>query len=471
MSRGTLHGGWSTGRLAYIYSGCTRCISAFPANTVTRYVQKFILNRKMSFVKSFAAFAAFAAMCASLPVEDGPILAEVPAEVLFAVSEPPMHLRLPCSVTGRSQNVLYTWQKDGKPFDWSKHTDVVKTDNEGTIVFLKPKQDDEGHYQCFATSDAGVASTRMITAKRAYINLPKVTVQRHKPIEGSPVKLECAIPDSYPKPTIEWRLQLESDPKVSNEVANSRYTVAPDGALYISSVEKSDSYDNFKYVCLASSPAVTKPIVLAEHYIEGLESNKNHDYTEVVPQYLNQNQTLKVGERTYLFCIFGGNPLAHPDWFKDGEDVNNSPQDRVTRYNKSKGKRLLIRDVWLSDQGKYVCKADNEKSTPKEHSFYVTVVSAPSFDKKPPTYIAAKEGEAVTIPCSVLAVPTASISWTYNGQSLNRNGVNFNKSNENNRTVTDLRIASVKKADGGYYGCHGINENGDVYAETLLRVA
>ncbi|XP_013134249.1 PREDICTED: hemolin-like [Papilio polytes] len=425
----------------------------------------------MSFAKSFAALAALAAMCASVPVEEGPILSEAPAEVLYSLSDPSQQLRLPCSVTGRSQNVHFTWQKDGKPFDWAKHGNVVKTDNEGTIVFLKPKDGDEGHYQCFATSDAGVASTRMITVKKAYINVPKVTVQRHKPIDGSPFKLVCPIPESYPKPTIEWRLQLESDPKVSNEVANARYTVAPDGTLYISSVEKSDTYDNFKYVCLASSPAVTKPVVLAEHYIEGLEPNKGHDYSKVVPQYLNQNQTLKFGERTYLFCIFGGNPLAHPDWFKDGQDVNNSPQDRVTRYNKSKGKRLLIRDVWLADEGAYVCKADNEKSTPKEHTFYVTVVSSPSFDKKPPTYIAAKEGEKVTIPCSVLAVPTASISWTYNGHALNRNGVTFNQSNENNRTVSDVHIASVKKADAGYYGCNGINQHGDVYAETLLRVA
>ncbi|XP_068625814.1 hemolin-like [Battus philenor] len=409
---------------------------------------------------------------ACLPAEQAPTLAESPTSALFAVLDPPQPFTLPCSTNAPSQKVTYTWQKDGKPFDWSGHGNVVKREGEGSLVFLTPKASDVGHYQCFAISDYGVASTGLIEVKKAYINIPKVTVQRHKPIEGQPFKLECPIPDSYPQPKIEWRLQFESDPSVSNEVANSRYTVAPDGTLYFSSIDKSDTFDNFKYVCQASSPATTKPVVLAEHYLEGVEPNKGHDYSEVVEQYASPNLTVKVGEVTVLYCIFGGIPLGHPDWFHDGQDVNNSPKDRVTRYNKSKGKRLLIRETWLTDQGIYTCNVDNEMGKPKHHSMFLTVVSAPVFDKKPPTQLSVKEGEEVKIPCSVLAVPSASASWSHNGTPISKNeGLVIEQSSNANRTVSDIKITSAKKSDSGYYGCTVINPHGYAYAETLVTVA
>lgn len=174
------------------------------------------------------------------------------------------------------------------------------------MVFLKPTGGDEGHYQCFASSDAGVASTRIIRVARAYLTAPKVSVQRHKPIEGQTYKLDCSIPPSNPQPKIQWRLQFESDPNVSNEVADSRITISPEGTLYFSNVTKADVYDNFKYVCLATSPATPEPVVLAEHYIEALEPNNGKDFSEVVEQYSSKNMTVKVGDVTTLYCIFGG---------------------------------------------------------------------------------------------------------------------------------------------------------------------
>ncbi|CAG5057456.1 unnamed protein product [Parnassius apollo] len=330
----------------------------------------------MGILKKLTVLAAFAALCSSQPVEQKPTLEEAPSTVLFAVVDPPQQLTLPCVTTARAQNVKFSWQKDGKPFKWNT-SDVLKRDDEGTIVFLKPKDEDEGRYQCFAVSDSGVASTRIVNVKKAYLTVPKVSTQRHRPIEGQPFMLDCPIPDSYPQPKIEWKLQLETDPSVLNEVGDGRITISPDGTLWFSNITKMDVHDNFKYVCLASSPATTKPVVLAEHFIEGVEPNQGKDYSEVVEQYASQNMTVKVGEVTMLYCIFGGSPLAHPDWFKDGQDVNNSPQDRVTRYNKSKGKRLLIRETWLSDQGTYTCTVDNERGKPKEHSMYLTVVSSP----------------------------------------------------------------------------------------------
>ncbi|CAH2062248.1 unnamed protein product, partial [Iphiclides podalirius] len=426
----------------------------------------------MAVAQRIAALAALAVLCSSQPVEQPPTLTEVPASILFAESDPQQHLTLPCATTAPSQNVKFEWQKDGKPFDWGGRSDVIRRDGEGTIVLLQPKSTDEGRYQCFASSDAGVASTRMITVTKAYLPVPKIAVQRHRPVEGQPFKLDCPIPPSHPQPKIEWRLRFETDPNVSKEVSDGRITVSPDGTLWFSNVTSSDAYDNFKYTCLASSPATAEPVALAEHYIEALEPNKGQDYSEVVEQYTTENTTAKVGDVTMLYCIFGGSPLAHPDWFKDGRDTNNSPQDRVTRYNRSKGKRLLIRETWTEDQGTYTCTVDNGLGKRKEHTMYLTVVSAPVYEKKPPTYMSVKEGQEASIPCSVLGIPSPAVTWTYNATPVaKREGLTISQTVQGNRTVADLHIGRAKKTDGGYYGCHAINENGDVYAETLLHVA
>lgn len=75
-------------------------------------------------------------------------------------------------------------------------------------------------------------------------------------------------------------------------------------------------------------------------------------------------------------------PLAHPDWFFEGKNVNNKPGDRITRHNRTAGKRLLIKDTYLSDQGTYTCIANNEVGKPMNHSIYLKVVGEYGFVKK-----------------------------------------------------------------------------------------
>lgn len=65
----------------------------------------------------------------------------------------------------------YTWLKDGKPFVPTSET--VQRKDEGTLEFRKPKPSDEGQYQCFAETEHGVASSRVISYKRAYVVAPR----------------------------------------------------------------------------------------------------------------------------------------------------------------------------------------------------------------------------------------------------------------------------------------------------------
>ena len=120
----------------------------------------------------------------------------------------------------------YSWLKDGKPF--SLRSDVSQKENEGTLIFKKPVDSDEGKYQCLAETKFGVASSRIVLVKKIFIDKPQVSLQKHKPVNGKTYKLECAIPKSYPKPEISWIVKTGNEAK---PVAGAKFTISPEGKL------------------------------------------------------------------------------------------------------------------------------------------------------------------------------------------------------------------------------------------------
>ncbi|XP_041968150.1 hemolin-like [Aricia agestis] len=425
-------------------------------------VTRLLPRRKMK-VFTFLVLGAYACLCAAQPVEKLPVLIPLPDEVQYRVGSKPLILE--CYASGKVAGVKYSWKRDGKELNWKP-----TRDNEGTLIIREPTKDDEGKYQCFAESDLGIASSRVIDVKRAYIDLEKVVPQKHTPVEGRVYKLECNVPKAYPKPTIIW--VRESENGEQKPVASQRLTVSPEGTLYFSNVTKEDTDEKIKYVCLGETPALDDHAVLAEHYITNVVEDKEPKTNDVIEQYVSKDVVAKIGDVTLLYCIYGGVPLAHPDWFKDGTNVNNSPADRVTRYNKSVGKRLLIKETWLEDEGSYTCSVDNEVGKAQTHTMHLSVVSAPKFTKQPEAMVNVKKGQDVTIPCQVSGIPLPELVWTWNTAPLPQNDrILLHQSNEGNTTVADLTIKNVQENDKGYYGCRGLNENGDVYAETLLYVS
>lgn len=173
-------------------------------------------------------------------------------------------------------------------------------------MFFNPQPSDEGQYKCLVETPAGIASTRTITLKKAFINIPKVTLQEHRPIEGKPFKLECKIPESYPKPTILWKTQLVAEPSIIEDFLSQRITRSPDGALYFSNVTEEDVGDKFKYVCYAQTPASRDDVLLAEHKLVSLEKPKTPNDGELSLQYVTNDITSKVGDVTMIYCIYGG---------------------------------------------------------------------------------------------------------------------------------------------------------------------
>lgn len=198
----------------------------------------------------------------------------------------------------------FHWEKNGKPFDLNGGKDITFRPHEGTLIFKKPKETDEGLYQCFATSDEGVASSRVVSVKRTFVDIPKYTLKKHRPVEGRPFKLDCGVTKAYPQPKIEWFRQGK-DGKIV-DIKEKRLLESPEGTLYFTNVTKQDVDKDLKYVCLVETPASDEKLVAAEHIIEDLTLTKEPKTGELTPQYLSKDLTAKTGDVTMMYCIYGG---------------------------------------------------------------------------------------------------------------------------------------------------------------------
>ncbi|XP_028158570.1 hemolin-like isoform X2 [Ostrinia furnacalis] len=411
----------------------------------------------MSSKCGFVAFLALLGLGLSLAQKQAPVLKDPPTKVLYRAGKP---FELDCAVdSGDSSEITsYQW------FRYAKKVDPKAAEQSGSrLIFKAPQNTDAGDYQCQATSSAGVASTKLISVSEAFLLDPQVSTKRVKPVEGKPFKLDCNVPSGHPKPTIEWKKQSVSDSSKSETILDGRITISDNGDLYFTNATQEDVSTDFKYVCVATTPAVDGEVILAEHIVEGLEKNPKPDH-EVTQLYVTPNDaTAIVGEKTFLYCIYGSSPQAYPDWYKDGVNVNNKPEDRVTRHNRSKGKRLLIKETLLEDEGHYTCVINNELGKPENYSFHLNVVSVPEFVKKPEKRVQAKEGDDLFLPCEVKAKPAAAPVWTLNAKPVagSRRVVFSDKG---------LTINKVQKGDGGYYGCNATNIIGGNYVESYVQV-
>ncbi|GBP42749.1 Hemolin [Eumeta japonica] len=389
------------------------------------------------------------------------ITSAVPEEVLFKESTP---LALKCAASG-GPSINYRWTKNGQVFDHKQRSDVDNKE-QGTLKFSKPVKSDEGLYECFADNQMGVASTGPIAVKRTYLNAPKVNSHKVKPVRVDPFHMDCPIPDGYPKPTVEWVAQKKDDPKTKETILDRRLTLDPEGTLWFSNFTEQDVRPGYKYVCLASNPSGEEKVPVAEYEVVGLEERKEPRNAELEPQYLSKDMTVLTGPATHIYCIYGGTPLSPPDWFKDGKDTNNDDnpaQQRVTRHNRTWGKRLLIKETKMLDNGEYKCIVDNGIGKKQTHTMHLTVESKPQFVNNQAKEIKSSAGKEVLIPLKVESSPKSTVTWTYNAKPI---------TSDSRHLVTDegLTIKNLQKTDMGVYGCRAENKHGVVYAETALYV-
>lgn len=327
-----------------------------------------------------------------------------------------------------------------------------------------PQDEDLGQYQCFATNEFGVATSNSVFVRKAELNsfkdVPPISVEA---VEGEPYSLQCAAPDGWPKPIVNWLIEPTVDSGIKS-INNSRMTLDPEGTLWFSNVTRDDASKDFFYACFATSVFRSEYKIGNKVLLDVKQMGVGPAQNRVEPkkQYVTRrNEVALRGKRVELFCIYGGTPLPQTVWSKDGQRVQWN--DRITQGHY--GKSLVIRQANFDDGGSYTCDVSNGVGQAQSSTINLQINAIPYFTEEP-EIVEAAEGEEAQFNCKASGFPEPTIQWIHNGKPIAQAEPN------SRRTVTNnyIKIVDLIKKDTGNYGCNATNSLGYVYKDVYLNV-
>ena len=169
--------------------------------------------------------------------------------------------------------------------------------------------------------------------------------------------INCQPPNSVPPAVVQWL-------KDSSPITDSRFTVASNGSLLISSVMSNDAG---QYVCTATNQVldITRTSGAAQFQVFGKHTKVSHSHnfyclchfsSLVVPAITQSPQSVSIGigGSFTLTCSASGSPAPSFTWSKDGSTLANDGAHIVIN-----GGSVTVSNVVQSDVGTYTCVASN----------------------------------------------------------------------------------------------------------------
>ncbi|PVD27655.1 hypothetical protein C0Q70_12822 [Pomacea canaliculata] len=375
-----------------------------------------------------------------------PRIVEHPTDDYVAKNEP---AKLNCKAEGDPPPTI-TWYRNGERVltaadSPSSHRMLL---NSGQLFFLriihnKNAKPDVGVYYCNATNIHGSAISNNATLQLAVLrddfreNPEPVTVAA-----GDSAAFHCKPPRGEPEPKVLWR---KSGTPVA---AGGRITATDEGDLLISSVQVTDAGD---YTCLALNKGGERESVPATLTV--LEKPTFRQAPDDV--LATEDDTVE------LKCSATGDPRPTIQWQKEDGRI---PFGRARQLDDG---TLWIEKVQVSDDGIYVCMAENVAGTAKAVG-RLTVHTMPSFLIKPSNLIVGK-GRTATLQCVVTGNPPPTVFWSKGKEQHlmfpNQENGRFSVSEDGT-----FRIRDVEYQDEGQYVCQALNVLGSEKATATIEV-
>ncbi|XP_055865507.1 roundabout homolog 1-like isoform X5 [Biomphalaria glabrata] len=382
--------------------------------------------------------------CAS--EEDNPRIVEHPSDQYVARNEP---AKLLCKAEGSPPPEII-WYKNGEKVNTSKDDPAShRLLLPGELFFLriihsKSLKPDIGTYYCNATNIYGSAISRNASLILAVIrddfreNPQPVTVAT-----GETATFRCTPPKGEPEPKVLWH-------KDGNPVnPDIRVSVSTDGHLSISSVKVTDAG---KYTCVAINQAGERESTPA-----ALTVLEKPTFKEL-PDDIQAN----VEDTVELKCRASGDPTPNIQWKKEEGRI---PFGRARQLDDG---TLRIEKVQVSDEGVYVCVAENSAGT-VEAVGRLSVQTQPSFLISPKDLSVAK-GRTAILQCVVTGNPPPTLFWSLGSEHQpllfpNQNHGHFSVSADGT-----LRITNVEYRDAGTYTCQALSTMASKKSPAVLTV-
>ncbi|XP_058152098.1 neural cell adhesion molecule 2 isoform X1 [Dasypus novemcinctus] len=346
---------------------------------------------------------------------------------------------------------------------WLYHNEEVSTisDNRfamlanNNLQILNINKSDEGIYRCEGRVEArGEIDFRDIVV---IVNVPPAITMPQKSFNataerGEEITLSCRAAGS-PEPTINWYRNgklIEESEKYILKGSNTELTV-----------RNIINSDGGPYVCKATNKA-------------GEDEKQAFLQVFVQPHIIQlKNETTYENGQVTLICEAEGEPIPEITWkraldsttFSEGDK---SPDGRIEVKGQHGSSSLQIKDVKLSDSGRYDCEAASRIGG-HQKSMYLDIEYAPKFISNQTIYYS-WEGNPINISCDVKSNPPASIHWRREKLVLPAKNTTHLKTYSSERKMI-LEIAPTSDNDFGRYNCTATNHIGTRFQEYILALA
>ncbi|XP_029819877.1 hemicentin-1, partial [Manacus vitellinus] len=346
-----------------------------------------------------------------------------------------------CSATGHPKPTVVWTHNDMFIVGSSRY----RLTPEGTLIIRKAIPKDAGIYGCLASNSAG---TDRQTSTLTYIEGPTLTVVQSEILVGlgDTTIMECKT-TGIPAPQVKWF-------KGDLELRASAFLIIdpPRGLLRIQETQELDAGD---YTCVASNAA-------------GRASGKITLDVGSPPVFTQEpsDESADLGSNLTLPCYVQGYPEPRVSWRRlDGAPLFSRPFTTSATSQLRTG-ALAFHNLWVSDEGIYVCEAENQFGRIQSRPATVTVTGlvTPLIGASPAT-ANVLEGQQLTLPCVLLAGnPIPDRRWIKNSVVLVPNPY------VSVRSDGSLHLERVRLQDGGDYTCMASNVAGTSNKTTAVNV-
>uniref|UniRef100_A0A8C2MET6 Hemicentin-1 n=1 Tax=Cricetulus griseus TaxID=10029 RepID=A0A8C2MET6_CRIGR len=329
------------------------------------------------------------------------------------------------------------WLKDGRPL--LKKPGLSISGNGSVLKIEDAQVQDTGRYTCEATNVAGK------TEKNYNVNIwvpPNIygsdELVQLTAIEGNLITLLCES-SGIPPPNLTWK---KKDSLVLADSAGRVRILSGGRRLQISVAEKADAG---LYTCMASNVAgIAKKDYNLQVYIRpSIANSGSHSPESIVIR----------GKSISLECEAQGIPQPTVTWMKDGRPLTKGKGVEIL----DEGRILQLKNVHVSDTGRYVCVAVNVAGM-TDKRFDLSVHAPPSIigNQGVPENISVVEKSSVSLTCEASGIPLPSITWLKDGWPIS-----LGSSVKILSGGRMLRLMQTRPEDAGQYTCIVRNAAGE----------
>ncbi|XP_066907076.1 contactin [Halyomorpha halys] len=397
-------------------------------------------------------------------IPHGPYFIKQPVDVVFDLSKIKIHnyVTLSC-LAGGYPTPTYDWYKEDYVNDVlvAKRIDPLSderfTISGGTFIINSPRQvEDRGSYHCKASNDYGTIISETVTLSFGSIGDFNLKRPPESGNENWGKAIACDPPQHFPGVIYHWT--RDYFPNFVEE--DKRVFVSFDGALYFSALE---TIDQGNYSCSVQSQ-VSDTGRNGPFFPLRVLPNSNYQQLKFPNNFPKAFPEAPIaGKEVRLECVAFGYPVPSYNWTRKGASLPRSA--KAMSFNRV----LIIPHVNVEDQGEYVCRAYNGRSS-IEHSVQLNIQAEPNFTIPLTDKHVDNEGE-LTWTCEAFGIPDVTYSWFRDGNLLQ---IDRLPPSDQNRYAIQDNVLTIKylnaETDPAMFQCRAQNNLKIKYSSAQLRV-